>query len=203
VRGIGDLAAAWREYLRRHKAAVEAQNLAQQVVLLAEAKIGAELEAAQKRGEVAQHGGDRGNQHSGGKLPDGNLANIGLTPKRAHEARKLAHAGAERIADARAQADAEGRRLTKTEVLRSPPSQGSVPRRWADADPAAADIDAVAIRFERWLLAGESLVTLPPAELCDAFARAGRTLPLAQVDRIGGAMNELITEMARHAAREN
>jgi hypothetical protein len=48
--GLRNAAEAFAVYTRTMKAAVEAQNQCQLVVLLAEARIGAELKAAQERG---------------------------------------------------------------------------------------------------------------------------------------------------------
>jgi len=53
VFGIRDTAEAFGVYTRKWKAAAEAQNSTALVVLLAEARIGAELKAAQARGEIA------------------------------------------------------------------------------------------------------------------------------------------------------
>jgi hypothetical protein len=79
-------------YARKLRAAMQAQNAAEKVVLLAEQRIGAELKVAQERGEVAtqgEHG--RGIQSS---VPAGNtratLPDLGLTRKRAAEAKALA-----------------------------------------------------------------------------------------------------------------
>ncbi len=71
--------------------AVEAQAMTQLVVLLAEARIGAELQAAQERGEVARHGGDRSKfQSPEVALPTS--SDIGIPVRRAAEFKKLADA---------------------------------------------------------------------------------------------------------------
>lgn len=74
------------------EAAVEAQNEARLVVLLAEATIGARLKEAQDRGEVAKAGGDRGNQHTGGKIrvaENATLRSIGIPPQRAADFKRV------------------------------------------------------------------------------------------------------------------
>jgi hypothetical protein len=63
---------------------------------LAKRRLADEYDAAQARGEVAGHGGGRGNQHVA-KVPDGNVATVAdldLTRKAVHEARQLRGADA-------------------------------------------------------------------------------------------------------------
>lgn len=58
----------------------------------AEMRLAEEYDAAQERGEVAKPGGDRGNQHTGGKLLDPKFASpkdLGMRDQEIHEARKL------------------------------------------------------------------------------------------------------------------
>jgi hypothetical protein len=59
-------------------------------------RLGREIEEGQARGEVAGRGGDRGNQHTGGKLLDGKVAtfdNLGVSYKQAHDWKRAAKAG--------------------------------------------------------------------------------------------------------------
>jgi hypothetical protein len=61
----------------------------------AKRRLADEYDAAQARGEVARHGGTRGNQHA--KVPDRNdatTADLGLTRKQVHEARQVRDAEA-------------------------------------------------------------------------------------------------------------
>lgn len=90
------MAEAFAAYTRKMKAALEAQNAVQLVVLLAEAKIGAELKAAQERGEIARGGDFHGNQVRSREERTATAAEIGLTRK-AMYAKALAIAGEARI----------------------------------------------------------------------------------------------------------
>lgn len=85
------------------RAAMQAQNAAERVVMLAEQRIGAELKAAQERGEVAtqaEHGrGIQSSVHAAdtrATLPD-----LGIPRKRAAEAKALAELGLRLAADPR------------------------------------------------------------------------------------------------------
>lgn len=51
---------------------------------MAKRRLADEYDAAQERGEVSGHGGDRKI-----KVPDANLENIGLTKRDVHEAREI------------------------------------------------------------------------------------------------------------------
>src|SRR4051794_24490873 len=67
------------------------QGKALEILSRADVLLADEYDAGQERGEVAGHGGDRGNQH-GGKVSDENLAtipDIGLSRKQIHEARQI------------------------------------------------------------------------------------------------------------------
>jgi hypothetical protein len=118
VRRIGAFAQAMAIYARKLKAAIAAQNHAQLVVLLAEARIGAELKAAQERGEVAKRGGNRGNQYTGGKVGTADFGkpgpeDLGIPRWHAAEMKRLAALGEEAITQAVAEATEEQRRATK------------------------------------------------------------------------------------------
>jgi hypothetical protein len=105
VKRVGDLASAFAAYTRKIKAALEAQNATNLVVALAEARIGAELKAAQERGEVARHGGDR-SKVQGPDLGPPTLSDLGVPKQRASEYRKLADLGAANIREVVAEATA-------------------------------------------------------------------------------------------------
>jgi hypothetical protein len=105
VKRVGDLASAFAAYTRKIKAALEAQNATNLVVALAEARIGAELKAAQERGEVAERG-DRANVRSADISPKATLPDLGIPRQRASEMKKLAELGAENIREVVAEATA-------------------------------------------------------------------------------------------------
>ncbi|MBI0432212.1 hypothetical protein, partial [Roseomonas sp. KE0001] len=95
VIGIRNAAEAFATYARKMKAAVAAKNECELVVLLAEARIGAELRAAQERGEVATQ------NRAGANIPNGvrssdtvpsTLPEIGIPRQRAFEMKRLAEA---------------------------------------------------------------------------------------------------------------
>lgn len=185
-RRIGNIAAAWREYLRRHKAAVEAQNLTAQVVLLAEAQIGRELEAAQARGEVGAQGRRSDLLVTDEEVPT--IAEAGLTWDQAHKARKLAAAGPERIRAAREQADAERRPLRRADV---------VPRR-----EAPEMVPASVIRFE--LLMRQALAwsdQVDPAELVATLTEYRRPYTPAEIGAVADLLNEIAARLGAVACR--
>lgn len=75
-----------------HRAMADAAEIEAQ----AKRRLADEYDAAQARGEVAAHGGERGNQHAA-NVPDGNVATVtdlGLTRKQVHEARQIRNAEA-------------------------------------------------------------------------------------------------------------
>lgn len=77
-------------------AAHRAQADALEIEAQAKRRLADEYDAAQQRGEVAGHGGERGNQHVA-NVPGGNVATVadlGLTRKAIHEARQLRDAEA-------------------------------------------------------------------------------------------------------------
>jgi uncharacterized surface protein with fasciclin (FAS1) repeats len=61
-----------------------AQADALEIEAAAKRRLADEYDAAQERGEVAAHGGDRKI-----KVPDANLENIGLSKREVHEARQI------------------------------------------------------------------------------------------------------------------
>ena len=77
-------------------AAYRAQGDALLIESQAKMRLADEYDAAQERGEIEGHGGERGNQYVA-KVPDENVAttsDIGLTRKEVHEARQLRDAEA-------------------------------------------------------------------------------------------------------------
>ena len=88
------------------------------MVLLAEARIGAELKAAQQRGEVAGPDGAV-NQHRregarGSGTQPATLSEIGVSSQRAAEMKRLAEVGEPAIREEVQQATSEGRRVAIT-----------------------------------------------------------------------------------------
>lgn len=117
VRSIGDIAAAFREYARKIKAAIEAQNATQTVVLLAEARIGAELKAAQERGELGAQGrrSDLNLVRDADEVPT--IDSLGIPRQRASEMRQLADIGEVGIREAARVANDASEPLTRTAVF--------------------------------------------------------------------------------------
>ena len=112
---MGDLASAFAAYTRKIKAALDAQNAAQTVVLLAEARIGAELKAAQDRGELATRSRHPGSVGATDTAPI-TLPELDITRDQAHEMRKLAEVGPEAIGHAAAAATEAGEPITRRAV---------------------------------------------------------------------------------------
>jgi hypothetical protein len=142
VMAIRNAADAFAHYARKMKAAVEAKNECELVVMLAEARIGAELKAAQERGEVATRGDSL---RVGPEVPERNigkatLPEIGLTRKQAMEAKRLAAAGEPAIRAEVRRATEEGRRPSRRNLIAS--------------IPAIAERPPECTRFVLWLRTG-------------------------------------------------
>lgn len=122
---VRNAAEAFAVYARKYKAAVEAQNHCRLVVLLAEARIGAELQAAQARGEVATK------DHGGANIPNGvraadtvpaTLPDLGIPRQRAADMKALAAKGETTIrAQVKAASDA-GRIASRRNILTQIPT---------------------------------------------------------------------------------
>lgn len=97
------------------------------VVLLAEARVGAELQAAQRRGEVERAGGDRLSNVRGSDNAPVSLPEIGIPRQRAAEMKQLAAAGPEAIEAEITTAKSEGRRPSRTKMA-EPTAHYHLPR---------------------------------------------------------------------------
>jgi hypothetical protein len=109
--------------------AYRAQADALEIEAQAKRQLAEAYDAAQERGEVAGHGGARGNQHTGAKVPVGNVASLGLSRKLIHEGRAIAAAEAaspgvvRQTLDAQVEARMRPTRATiKSAVAREKPS---------------------------------------------------------------------------------
>ena len=98
------------------------------MVLLAEARIGAELAKAQARGEVERPGGDRKTNVRTSDNDPATLSEIGIPRQRAAEMKKLAGKEPAIRADAKA-ALAEGRRTSAMIPVASPADRPKTRRR--------------------------------------------------------------------------
>jgi phage N-6-adenine-methyltransferase len=163
VRRVGDLASAFAAYTRKIKAALEAQNTTQKIVLLAEARIGAELKAAQERGEVRNHG-QRAVPRTSGNSPVA-FSDLGISSQRASEMRRLAEVGPAAIEEAAQAANEAGERLTRDAVFNHR-AQGTGENEWytpaehieaarevlgeIDLDPASSIIANRTVRATRF-----------------------------------------------------
>jgi ParB family chromosome partitioning protein len=136
-------------------------------VLLAEARIGAELKAAQERGEVARRGEQdrfRDNARTSGIIP-ATLSDLGITTQRASEMRRLADVGPAAIEEAAQAANEAGERLTRDAVFNHR-AQGTGENEWytpaehieaarevlgeIDLDPASSIIANRTVRATRF-----------------------------------------------------
>ncbi len=174
VKRAGDMAAAFAAYTRKMKAAIEAQNQCQLVVLLAEARIGAELKAAQERGEVATQG-DRSNV----RAPDIStvtLPEIGIPRQRASEMKKLAEAGEAAIREEVQRANEERRAPSRARIIEQRPRY----------EPDYLKRDASHTQFILWLRTGAEMA----ARISDAddfrqsLIAAGERIPPAQIEAV-------------------
>lgn len=174
VKRVGDMAAAFAAYATKLKAALEAQNQCQLVVLLAEARIGVELKAAQERGEVATQG-DRSNVR-GADILTVTLPEIGIPRQRASEMKKLAEAGPERIREEVQRATEEGRKPSRARIIEHRPRY----------EPDYLKSNPAHTQFILWLRTGAEMA----ARVGDAdqFRRdliaAGERIPPAQIEAV-------------------
>ena len=83
------------------------------MVCRAEERFAEEIDAS---GEF-QHGGDHGNQHTGGKAQEAGLGDIGISSQRVSDFRKVRDLGGEKVGEIIDKAVSEGRAPTKAEVL--------------------------------------------------------------------------------------
>jgi len=179
VLGIRNTAEAFSTYARKLKCAVEARAMTQLVVLLAEARIGAELQAAQERGEVARHGGDRSKfQSPEVALPTS--SDIGIPAQRAAEFKKLADAGEVAIRDEVASAIVENRR----------PSRERIVQRIRSTQPTSIPLIAARppelTQLVLWLRSGATLIGQlgTPQEVIERLREHRMPLPEDQVMHI-------------------
>ena len=117
VLGIKNAAEAFVTYTRKWRAAAEAQNACRMVVLIAEAKIGAELKAAQDRGQVATQKAGRPISVRRADTSATTLSKIGITRQRASDFKKLAKAGPGVIQAEVQKANAEHRVVTRRSII--------------------------------------------------------------------------------------
>jgi hypothetical protein len=174
VLSIKASAEALRVYAEKMRFAISARNACAEVVLLAEARIGQELEAARQRGELATHSPGRPPTKS---IPGGNdlrppatLRDLGITPKQAMNASHVAAAGTDAIRQERERADAEGRPLSRANVTgrrpaAAPPSPAPAPVAVApqpQQPPAQAPVPAPATEDPDMPRKGKAPPPLPP-----------------------------------------
>jgi phage N-6-adenine-methyltransferase len=177
VQRIGAIAEAMAAYTRKIKAALSAQNAAEKVVLLAETRIGAELEAARKRGEIATRADGtaiRDHVPDGNKVAPATLADLGISRKRAAEAKRLAELGEDVIHEAARAATEAGERLTRPYVFNHR-AQGTgnnnwfTPAKWIelarsvmgaiDLDPASCELANRTVQATKFFSADDDGLT--------------------------------------------
>jgi hypothetical protein len=203
VQRIGAIAEAMAIYARKIKAARSAQNAAERVVLLAETRVGAELEVARKRGEVAERGNPDLNVPNGNNRP-ATLADLGISRKRAAQAKRLAELGEEAIHEAARAATEAGERLTISYVFNHR-AQGTgnndwfTPAKWIelartlmraiDLDPTSNEIANRTVRAARFFSADDDGLTRE-------WAGRVRMNPPYSRDLIGKFAEKLVAEIA-------
>lgn len=171
---LRDHAEMFAIYTRKMKAALHAQNECHLVVMLAEARIGAELKAAQERGEVAKAGDNpnvRASDNQKAALPQ-----LGISRQRASEMKRMAEAGEARIRDEVAEANIEGRKPSRTNIVQPRPRY----------EPAYAQRAVEHAQFLLWLRTGAELAARIPdaAQFRTALDVAGERIPSAQVKAV-------------------
>jgi hypothetical protein len=171
VFGIRNAAEAFATYTRKYRAAVDAQAQCQLVVFLAEARIGAELEKAQARGEVAT----QERKSSTVRIADGaptSHSDLGIPRQRAAEMKALARKGEPAIrAHIKTAADT-GRVASRRSILAAIPTLNERP-------PECT-------QFILWLRTGAQLVSRlgDPALLPDTLVRHRMSPEPGQVQTI-------------------
>jgi hypothetical protein len=211
VTELRDHAEMFALYSRKIKAALHAQNECQLVVLLAEARIGAELKAAQERGEVARPGGDRmSNARTSDNAPL-TLEAIGIPRQRASEMKTLADAGEIAIRVEVDTATKEGRKpsrsniitdarkrkrvkhTTKSDRLRLEKSKSRARPGGKPADISRPDYHT---QFILWVSNGAELIAKlgEPKKFAEAMNALDDTINTAHLAVVAGFLSQLNTE---------
>jgi hypothetical protein len=182
---LRNTAAAFAAYAKKLKAAMEAQNACQLVVLLAEHRIGAELKAAQERGEVATRTDNlkQGSEVRGADIGKATLSDLGIPRQRAAEYKQLAAAGEEAIKQEVATATAEDRPVSKKAIV----SKREI-RENEKATKAAKQIMAQQRRDAKWKRERAQ-------EKAAKAERRQRLIPLA--NRISAALGNDLAEVVQ------
>lgn len=173
-------------YARKHRAAVEAQGNCKIVVMLAEARIGSELMAAQARGELAHKNEPVSQYVQTTDIPPATLTDIGIPRQRAAEMKQLASVGVDAIKAEGQAAKAEGRLPSRRNLTgKAKPASHSRPRRPAPP-PVINDRHSLPGAYSGFLLMVSSgarrLAELPSAQVLRAdLERVREPMDLDQV----------------------
>lgn len=112
VLAIRDEAEAVRQFLKTRRASRETQNEAASIKIRAERKLGEALAT------LDLHGGDRGNQHVGGKVSSCNLADLGINKTQSHRWQVMAKVTEDKLVALETKADKNDEELTSREVYK-------------------------------------------------------------------------------------
>ncbi len=156
VLGIKNVAEAWEVYTRKLDASTDAQIACTQVTLLAKAKIGAELQAAQERGEVAERGANQHPRASG--ILSTTLPEIGIPSQRAAEYKALADAGEAAIREEVTEAKAEGRRPSQKRIIDRAKAMSKPRSTLKRSIPVVQDRPPEFLQAVAWLRTGAALI---------------------------------------------
>jgi len=181
------------------------------VVLLAEARIGAELKAAQERGEVARPGGDRmSNARTSDNAPL-TLEAIGIPRQRASEMKTLADAGEIAIRVEVDTATKEGRKPSRSNIITEARKRKRV-KHTTKADrlrleksktrarpggkPANISRHDYHRQFILWLRNGAEIIAKlgEPKEFAEAMSAVDDTINTAHLAVVAGFLSQLNTE---------
>ena len=139
VLGIRNRAEAFVTYTRKWRSAYEAQNACRLLVALAERKIGAELKAGQESGQVATRSHHPGSVRGEDTAPV-TLAEIGITRQQASNFRSMAEFGDAAIRESVAKATAEGRAVSRRDIVEAARALHPKPEKPLPTPAAAREI---------------------------------------------------------------
>ncbi len=199
VLGIKNVAEAWEVYTRKLDASTEAQIACTRVTLLAKAKIGSELQAAQERGEIATQQVGRPISVRASDTYSATLSEIGIPRQRAAEYKALAEAGEAAIREEVIEAKAEGRHPSQKRII----DRAKASKKPRIRKPLIAAIPVIGNRppvlndFILWLRSGATVLSkLENAPSLVALCREHAVgIPPAEVAAVAAFMIDLQGEI--------
>ena len=171
IKSTIDAAIAIGVYTKQAKLGRDIELKASEYILRAERKLGEMLAAAKAAGQI-KHGGDRGNQHTGAKIPNENLGTFtlkeaGIDPKLSMTAQQIA-AIPKKDFEKKISEGKESGKLTSKTVMKPIQVNGEKPK------PRPAGVPKPHFREEEVLTLSESGLTVP--EIAEKIGNSPHTV---------------------------